>query len=197
MDWKEKLRDFQNHCNDEGWRIPTITGSSSSVPLKRSNSKLAILLGFVGLFCVMGSVVGMVFMHDESEQPPLFYLLPVFVAGICLMCGSKVVNYLVKRRSWHFVEGICRDSEIRLVSARRKKQWGLRVLCEFEMNGTKISCTPITNWIGLGGRSAAEKFLAKRIGEDGKCTLLVNPENNYESELLKRSSARWQCPMSC
>jgi hypothetical protein len=187
---EKKLRNSQDNIRNKGWRIQHISwlpnGKVESYNPKNISTWLLVILGFM---CFLGGPILL-----SKSNFPVWGGIAIMVFGLLLLFSSR---FTAGRDLYgHFieVEAICTDREIRefvdpdsVDSLIKSTFWVPRILCEFEFQNAKYRVTPIiTNTIAFNSKEGASRFLDKRINEQGKCTLWINPKNPLHSTFHKK-----------
>jgi hypothetical protein len=116
------------------------------------------------------------------------------IIGLILLIVSRYTTGYFIYNSFISAEADCVDREIRefidtdsIGSLIRQTFWEPRILCEFEFRGSAYWVTPIIlKLFAFKTKEEATLFLDKRIDENGKCTLWIDPNYPLHSVFHKK-----------
>jgi hypothetical protein len=174
---KSRLREFQDHASNVGWRIQLIPFDDTSRPMMIQTNWYAV----IGMIFFLGGI-GFYFRKYEGIY------LGISIGGFCFACAGLLFAGKAKRRGWLRVNAVCVDREIQRVSTPGPRAaggytWVFRLVCKFELDGKEFTVTP-GFWRSFGSAEGLDLFLNKFISGDGACLLHVNPRNPLQTELL-------------
>ena len=181
--WMGNVRQFQNQMENANWRIKMIPWEDPSRPMTINAGGL---LGAIPIVGALGFFVGVGIAAYETPEH-LWAGLTVAVSSWLVALGGWWLKNRKVGLDWDVAPGRCVDRELQKILVPRGGQWNWcwRLVCEYEYLGIRYRVTPEMYWMGLASEAAAHKFLAKRIGPDGKCLLRVDPKNPLRTELLE------------
>lgn len=190
MFFGKQLRKFQDNMRNSGWRIQHISWlPDDKVETYNPKSPVTWFLIIAGLFCFLGSPV---LLSQQIFSTGI--IISIMIFGLVLLMSSRfAAGYF---RYGHFVpvEAVCMDREIReykdpdsMEAFNNITFWQPRILCAFEFQNKTYKVTPIIVKINAFRKEeTAKKFLDKRIDENGKCTLWINPKNPLHTVFHKK-----------
>lgn len=166
----------------DSWRIPWIRHGQPP-PRPPAWSTGACLLG-VAMF--LGGVAA------TLRFANLWFVL-VAVGGLLVGLAALWLPARGRRRHWLRVPAMCIDREVRETVGLRPsdRRWEGRLLCVYKRDDTIQEVTPAVSWIAFRSRANAEEYLSRRITDDGRCELYVNPDDPTEAELVGQGIKEW------
>jgi hypothetical protein len=171
----QKQRDF-------GWRIEKTPYQDSKV---RGVVSFIPALGALGFMVGFALIFLILFLRVHSLATFYNAALVLTGSGFVVMWTGFWLMARKKRAGWKIVEGRCIDREVKEVPGLDGLTWMWRVVCEYELDGSKYRVTPMMGWTSYASEKAALEYLAKRISPDGRCKLGVNPKVPLQTELLE------------
>ncbi len=167
---KSSLRNYQDRMANTGWRIRLI-------PFDDSSKQMRIQTNWLGLIGAGIFVGGIGFYFHTKDFRFIYMALGGWVFG---MAGVLLVAKF-KRHKWVKTEALCVDREVQKGFKGKSTFWAFRLLCKFAYEGENYSTTPAF-WKDFGSEQAINDFLGKKIHQDGKCFLYVNPKNPLQTD---------------
>jgi hypothetical protein len=190
MFFEKKLRKLQDNIRNKGWRIDHISWLPQE-KLECYNPKtpstwLLIILGFI---CFFGGPVLL-----SKPNFSIWSGISIMVFGLVLLISSRYTAGLYLYGRFVPVEAVCIDREVRefidpdsIGSLIKNTFWKPRILCKFQFQGCSYQVTPIIVKIfAFNTKEEVHCFLDKRIDENGKCTLWINPKNPLHTVFHRR-----------
>jgi hypothetical protein len=179
MGWQQKLRSYQDHKLNAGWRIKVIPHDDTSKPMVVYNGGLAL---------TGGSGMCLAFFLLFTHRVETALALKLFVGSLALCLFGVWFHSWRKALGWQEVEARCIDRELRNVQVEAQhgyaSGWCWRVVCEYEFHAQKITVTPGPQPMICASEADAMKFISKRVAADGSCRLRINPDNPVQTKLL-------------
>jgi hypothetical protein len=172
----------QNARSESDWRIHYIPYEQSRKAGTVSVGGWVMTLAGLALFLISFAML------FSGLWPAMIVMAP---AGFLLVMFGTLVSNRTKRKDWVRLKAVCLDREhkrvwgLGSVGAGRISSgytWTFRLLCKFELDGREYVVTPWF-WHTFWSERDVRRFYAKAIGEDGTCSLYVNPRNPLETEL--------------
>jgi hypothetical protein len=181
-----KLRDFQDHVRDTGWRIKWIPWQEPGHVEYVYNTPLTLFTGFGGAALFIGSVAYLL-IFKQAQGP----LLAIGVAGLVMIFLGRIYAAFNKQAGWIQLTARCIDREIQERHYPGKENikivWEYRLLCVLNHNGTEYRVTPeVSHIAGFQSQDLAQKYLTERIRTDGTCNLWVDPQNPLHTVFDKK-----------
>jgi hypothetical protein len=163
------------------WRIPWIPRRHQPRPPVWST--VACLLG-AAMF--LGGVAATLWFAN-------LWFVVVAVGGWLVGLAALGLAARGRRRHWRRVPATCIDREVRQTVGLNKGHpcWEARLLCAYDRDGSLQEVTLDGSWIAFRTRAAAERHLDRRIADDGRCELYVNPDDPTEAELVGQGIKDW------
>jgi hypothetical protein len=125
-------------------------------------------------------------MIKKDEVSNIMIPLTISLTGFIMGAAGSIFHERMRKRNWVTIEAHCLDYETKLGrTIDNSHLWALRTLCKFEINNQEILCTPETTWPKKKGEAWKDHFIQERIENQGICMLRVNPNNPYETELIR------------
>ena len=168
---KSSLRNYQDRMANQGWRIPLIPFNDSSKPIMIQTNWFAVL----GAIVFVGGL-GLSFHKDDIRY------VYAALGGLAFALAGIWFVAKFRRRNWVKVEARCMDKDVQTGFNGEGAFWAFRLLCTFAYQGKNYSVTPIF-WRGFTSKNSINDFLGKKIQQDGRCFLYVNPKNPLQTEL--------------
>jgi hypothetical protein len=179
MNIQSKLREIQDEASNRNWRINFISHAEENKPIVNGIDTPAGAISLIGIFLFLGGF-GYI-MVKRGSVPDFTTPLSLCVVGFLMAFSGSMLNKKIKKKEWIAVESTCIDHETKLGrTAQNAHIWALRALCEFEINGEKIQCTPEITWSERKGEGWKRQFIRKDDQGITTCTLLINPSNPRE-----------------
>ncbi|PKK88361.1 MAG: hypothetical protein CVV64_19225 [Candidatus Wallbacteria bacterium HGW-Wallbacteria-1] len=181
-DFANAIRTAQDTERNKGWRIQHISWLKDGEPEIVPNTGITLIMGLGG---ILGFLAGAALL--------VFNMIAVST-GIAILLGSLTVGILsrwlmakIMFRNWKKIDAGCVDSEIAEFSERTHASqggvqfmthWRIRLVCTFSHEGDDYNVTPdISMNLYFRSKSAAEKYLSKKIRLNQHCELWIDTKN--------------------
>lgn len=178
---KPRLREYQDHMENSGWRIALIPFSDPKEPMKFETNWLGLL--FMMIF--LGSAL--FFVLSERSSPD--FALTGMGFGLFGMLVSVFIRLRSKYMGWVKVSAKCIDRELKLGrdSLGKGYAWSWRWLCEYRLGGSTHRVTP-SYWLSWApgntwAKRRATLFGNKVVDHAGNMELWINPKNPLQTEV--------------
>ena len=106
----------------------------------------------------------------------------VMAIAFCIV----VIGQMKKRglvNNWLRVSAVCHGWDVSTAYRGIRKTWELQILCTYEINSENIELTPAPADMSWLMRRTALAFLDSRVDVNGRCELLINPEDYLDAYL--------------
>lgn len=181
MNIQSKLREVQDWSSNRNWRINFISHAEENKPMVNGIDNPAGFISLLGIFLFIGGF-GYI-MIKRGSVPDFTAPLSACVVGFLMAALGSILHSKIKKKDWVIVEATCIDYETKLGrTAQNAHLWALRALCEFEIDGKEIRCTPEITWPEKKGEDWKRTFIRDENKSIATCSLRINPSNPRQVE---------------
>ena len=171
---------FSDH-SEKNFSIKTIVTKDQFKPI----FNLPLMLFAIVFVTVAGSIVFMpnYFLKIVANMENGGLIMgSVMIIAFCVV----VIGQMKKRtavNNWLRVSAVCHGWDVSAGYRGIRKTWELQILCTCEINSENVELTPAPADMSWFMRRTALAFLDSRVDVNGRCELLVNPEDPLDGYL--------------
>ncbi len=107
---------------------------------------------------------------------------------------SGLSTYITPRvavNNWLRVNAVCHGWDVSAGYRGLRKTWELQILCTCKINSENVELTPAPADMSWFTRKTALAFLDSRVDVNGRCELLINPEDHLYGDLAPLDNQRF------
>ena len=186
MVFQKRLRTIQDRLRNAGWRIQWIPWWEPDKPeiIKPKNP-----LAFIGIVIFLGAIFRFPWSYFDAPLS-VKQQIALIVSGLVIIMLGIVSSAFQIQYGWKRINAQCIDREIREYEKEPgdiTSQWGYRLLCVFSFEGKEYKVTPRpSDLTGFTSKRQVEKYLNKKINQNGYCQLWVNQKNPLQTVFHKK-----------
>lgn len=170
---------------NRNWRIEYISHAQPGKPMLHTIHNPMGIVSLFGMLLFLGGFIYLFVKRSEAEN--LVVPITLCVVGLVLAIVSNLLHEKLRKQNWIQVEAKCLDHE--LIEGRNRENgrvFALRALCEFELNGEAVRCTPESWWPARRGEAPLTNYIRDPGMDFAASRLRVNPENPREVEFIEQ-----------
>ena len=179
IEWIEWMK-FSDH-KEKNFSIKTIVTKDQFMPV--FNLPLMLLaIVFVTVAVSIAFVPHYFFKNVATMENGGLIMVSVMAMAFCVIAIGQMKKRGIVNK-WLKVSAVCHGGGVSASYRGIRKTWELKILCTYEINSENVELTPAPADMSWLMRRTAQAFLDSRVDVNGRCDLLINPEDYLDAYL--------------